>query len=247
MFFGLLASENVGPGSCARKGSKDWVFDFVDQNHVRLSTGNMCLVHGKKKYMNQVSLQPCNKGEFLSLRYAPTNAHENGFFLRASDGSCFDGSSFEPCTNKILWGVGIKYVWGEARRYLFNFEISRRDQCLVARGTQVEMGLCSSSGAVSWAIQDGSLTYNNEKLCLSRTVENKGVLTRCVAQNQEYIQIIVPLVYTSKDLADMVANKVCDSFIFVCVDGLIRNYPDQDKLSSEELNVLENIVQQHSR
>jgi len=80
-FLGLLGTDRVGMGLCSQKGSKSWDFAFVDKTHVKLSTNNQCLVRGKKKYLNSVSVQHCNKGEFLPLVYHPTSVHEAGFSL----------------------------------------------------------------------------------------------------------------------------------------------------------------------
>ena len=96
-FFGLFGGDKVGMGLCSKTGSKTWEFNFIDNTHVKLSTKGQCLVRGKNKYKNSVTVQNCNKGEFLPLVYHPTSVHEAGFYLKAADGECFDGSKFRNC------------------------------------------------------------------------------------------------------------------------------------------------------
>ena len=109
-FFGLFGSDRVGMGLCSQGGSKNWDFNFVDKTHVKISTKGQCLVRGKKKFMNSISVQNCNKGEFTPLVYHPTSVHEAGFYLKAADGACFDGEKFRSCEGRgadhLLWGVG---------------------------------------------------------------------------------------------------------------------------------------------
>jgi hypothetical protein len=82
--FGLFKTDNIGMGLCSKKDAMEWEFEFADQHHVRLSTGNhgQCLVRGKKRYKNSASLQSCKKGEYLPLLYHPTAVHEAGFYLK---------------------------------------------------------------------------------------------------------------------------------------------------------------------
>jgi len=209
-FLGLLGTDRVGMGLCSQKGSKSWDFAFVDKTHVKLSTNNQCLVRGKKKYLNSVSVQHCNKGEFLPLVYHPTSVHEAGFYLKAADGACFDGERFRSCEGRgadsLLWGVGIKYVGGKANRYFFNFNPHERSYCIVAKGSKVEKGPCSHGGALRWGLADGKLSAGNGKQCLARLHDNTGVMVGCGEAN-EYISMDIPTVYSEEDIARMLKNQ----------------------------------------
>lgn len=158
-FFGLVGSDGIGVGPCNTGAAKALVFEFIDSKHVKLSTQGQCLVRGKKKYRNTVSLQSCKKGAAIPLLYHPTAVHEAGFYLKSADGGCFDGSKFKSCesgANKLLWGFGVKYIWGKANRYIFNFY--DKSQCLVAKGNSVVKGDCRHPGAMTWAVKDGAHT-----------------------------------------------------------------------------------------
>jgi hypothetical protein len=142
---GIFPSDTLGMGQCTKSGAKSWAFTFVDKTHVKLSVGDKCLVRGKKKYKNSASLQPCSKGEFLPLIYHPTALHENGFYLKGGDDTCFDGEKFRSCEGKgasqLLWGIGVKYLWGEARRYFFSFSIAEKGLCLTSKGNKLSKGM----------------------------------------------------------------------------------------------------------
>jgi hypothetical protein len=157
-FFGLIGRDRIGLGRCSKRSSKNWKFEFVDSNHVLLSTKGMCLIRGALGFANSVSLKPCppslsspsdiplssRASSFepsfpLQLVYSPTAIHENGFYIKASDGTCFDGASFVSCygssgATRLLWGIGMRYVNGEAIRYLFLFHPKERHQCLTNKG-----------------------------------------------------------------------------------------------------------------
>jgi hypothetical protein len=225
-FFGLLSGDDVGMGLCSKPGAKNWAFEFIDKTHVKLSSGGMCLVRGKKKYKNSISVQPCKKGEFLPLVYHSTTVHEAGFYLKAADGACFDGERFRSCdgSSKNLWGVGIKYIWGKANRYFFTFS-EKGQTCAVAKGSSVGRDSCQHGGAMKWGLADGRLSINNEKMCVNRLPDNTAALSRC-GEGSEHIVMDIPTVYTSEDLAHMLQN--------------------QDKLSPEEKAALAQLVKQHS-
>jgi hypothetical protein len=228
-FFGLIPGDRVGMGLCSKSGSKNWDFSFVDKQHVKLSSGGQCLVRGKKTYKNSMSLQNCKDGEFIPLVYHPTSVHEAGFYLKAADGTCFDGSKFRTCTGRgsesLLWGIGVKYIGGKANRYFFNFSPEERGKCIVARGSKVEKGLCTANGALRWGLADGKLSAGNGKMCLARNADDTGVMVKCSDAN-EFIVMDIPTVYTEEDIANMLKN--------------------QDKLSPEEKKNLAQVIKQHS-
>lgn len=148
-FFGLFGTSNVGIGLCSKSGSKSWNFEFTGgTKHVKLSSNGQCVVRGKKKYKNSISTQNCKKGEYLPFLYNPTSVHDAGFFLKSADGRCLDGNSFASCTQtlnvrSLLWGVGVKYIWGKANRYFYNFVTK---ECLVAKGSRLERDDCDHAG-----------------------------------------------------------------------------------------------------
>lgn len=225
-FLGLFGSDRIGMGVCKNKAAKSWVFEFLDSKHVKLSIQGQCLVRGKKTYKHVASLASCKKESALPLLYHPTAVHEIGFYLKAADEKCFDGNKFracEPGANKLLWGVGIKYIWGKAHRYFFSF--SDRSSCLVAKGSKVEKGDCKHPGALKWGLQDGQLSYNGGKKCVARLQDNQGVLAKC-RDAFEYVHMDIPATYTADELAHMIKN--------------------QDKLTAEERAVLQQMIKQQS-
>ena len=132
------------------------------------------------------------------------------FYLKSADGRCFDGTAFIDClrnTNKVLWGVGIRYVWGRAKRYFFNFHYLDRESCLVASGSAVRKGSCRDKGALDWGLKDGELSIKNGQMCVARLADDSAVMARC-SEAAEYITVDVPNSYTEEDLAEMLRNQV---------------------------------------
>lgn len=225
-WFGLFGTDKLGMGQCNNGGAKSWGFEFIDAKHVRLTVQGQCLVRGKKKYRNSASVQSCKKGDSLPLVYHPTAVHEVGFYLKSADGGCFDGMKYRSCEtggSKLLWGVGIKYIWGKAQRYFFSF--NDRSKCVVARGSRVEKGDCRHPGSYKWGLKEGKLSQDNGKRCVARLQDNNAVMAKCV-DAYEYTSMDVPTTYTSADLAAMVKN--------------------QENLTPEERSMLQQIVKQHS-
>lgn len=211
MFFGLLTSDKLQVGACTKSNAKTWDWEFLDQQLVRLSNRGQCLTRGKKGHKSSISLDICNKGDTLPLLYHPTSVHENGFYLKSADGSCFDGSKFRSCSGAgsggLLWGVGVKYIWGEAKQYLFSFS-KKEKSCVVKKGSKVEKGDCSTSGAlVGWGLHDGRLSVQNGKLCAVRKSDDTVNLLAC-NEGSEYVSIEVPSVYTTEELASMLQDPV---------------------------------------
>lgn len=213
--FLIGATDKLGLGSCATASAKSWQFEFADSKHVKLSSkqGNKCLVRGgykgvdkKHKYKSSAAVQPCSKGVFLPLSYHPTAVHEVGFYLKAADGMCYNGDKFKSCsstTNK-LFGIGIKYVGGVAKRYFFDF--GSRQQCILARGkTGIEMGPCSSSAALGWSVEDGKLQRHGT-MCVARLADDKAALVPC-RETHEHISVDVPASYTQEELEELLRNQ----------------------------------------
>jgi hypothetical protein len=214
-FFGLLGTDRVAIGSCNSGRAKSWDFEFIDQTHVKLSNKGKCLVRGKKTFKNSVSVQSCSKNEFLPLIYHPTAVHENGFYIKAADGTCFDGAKFRSCegagSNKLLWGVGIRYIWGEAKRYFFSFHVQDRSNCLLSSGSSVEKGPCKDRGSSTWSLAQGQLTFGTSaSKCLARRTDDTAVLAPC-SQASEYVTLEVPSIYTTEQLIEMLQNPVSTS------------------------------------
>lgn len=137
---GWFGGKHVGMGSCSRKGSKLWEFDFIGSDNVKLHSGGHHLVRGKP-YKNSISMLPSKKSRYLPLKYQPTAIHESGFYLKAQDGSCFDGEKFGSCSkpSRVLWGIGIRYEWGNAKRYIFNFR--DHGSCIENKRSKVFVGI----------------------------------------------------------------------------------------------------------
>lgn len=202
-FLGLFPSDKIGMGSCSKDGANRWEFEFVDKDYIRMSTQGQCVVRGKKGYKSTASLQSCKKGEYLPLLYHPTTFHEMGFFLKGADEKCFDGTEFRACDNrdsgKLLWGVGVKYTWGQAVRYFFNFPLAERENCIVAKGSRVERGSCASPNALKWGLENGKLTFKNGKMCLVRHVDDSAGLAKCSEAN-EHMSMVAPEVLKLEDI-----------------------------------------------
>lgn len=217
----FFSSDVTSMGSCRNSNSQNWEFEFVDQKHVRLSTKGQCLVRGKKQYKSIASLQSCKKGEFIPLVYHPTAVHENGFFLKSADDLCFDGNKFRSCdtsstnASKLLWGIGIKYVWGEAQRYFFSFNVQDRSNCIVAQGSNVKKGSCTERGAMKWSLGNGQLSINNGRKCLARKIDDTAAMVNCKTAS-EFITLEVPSVYTNEQLTAMLQNQVRNSSPIIC-------------------------------
>lgn len=212
--FGLFSTDRLALGSCNSANAKAWKWDFIDQNTVKLSTNGQCVVRGRKGFQNSVSLTPCNKGnkvDYLPLTYVSTAVHENGFYIKAADGTCFDGSHFRPCSsgsNKLLFGLGLKYIWGEPQKYFFHFAPSERSNCVVTSGNQVEMGACSDSHALSWGLDHGRFSFQHGKQCVVRNHLNKAYLARC-SDGSEYMTMEVPSLYNQDYLQELLRHEVC--------------------------------------
>lgn len=211
VFFGLFSSNSLTLGSCKKTSAKSWEWEFLDKQLVRLTNNGLCLARGKNTHKSSVSLDACNKNDVLPLLYHPTAVHENGFYLKSADGACFDGSKFRSCTGagsgNLLWGVGVKYVWGEAQQYLFSFS-KKEKSCLVRkRNKTVEKGDCESNAALGWGLSDGKLTTQKAKICVARSSNDEAMLIPC-NQGAEYISMEIPSVYTTEELAAMLQDPV---------------------------------------
>lgn len=158
-------NSKVSLGSCKHKSSKYWDFKFIDKDMLIIYNQNSFLQRGNP-YRYSVSLStiesisklPPLKGSSSTssssspptisvnernsaLRYQPTSIHEAGFFIKSSDGLCFDGDKFRVCANPstVLWGIGIKFLNGEALRFIHIF--NNRSICIESKGTSVYRGI----------------------------------------------------------------------------------------------------------
>lgn len=208
-FFGLFSSDKLVSGPCSKGNAKNWNFDFIDQNHVKLSNQGQCIVRGKKGHKSSASVASCKKSDFLPLIYHPTAVHENGFYLKAADGKCFDGNAFKTCTSSttMLWGNGIRYVWGEAMGYIFSYARKEPATCISTKGKKIIRGDCFGSGALGWGWHDGKVTTKNGKQCLVRMNDDSAALAPC-SQGSEFITIDLPTVMTEEELAAYAAQSV---------------------------------------
>jgi hypothetical protein len=131
-------------------------------------------------------------------------------FTQLHQSQCFDGSKFRDCAGRgqdfLQWGVGVKFIYGEAKRYFFNFNIQDRNSCITSQGKKVVKGDCKSAGALKWGLNEGQLTASNGKFCVSRLADETAVLSKTSEENCEFIAMEVPSVYTDEQIAGMLKN-----------------------------------------
>lgn len=112
-------------------------------------------------------------------------------------------------SNRLLWGIGIKYMSNEAKRYFFSFNLQEKSLCLVSagNGNQLSKDDCKRSGSYGWGLKNGQLSFYDGKYCVARLNDNSAVLAPC-DEAFEYIQMEVPSVYSSEEIATMLENPV---------------------------------------
>ena len=244
-WFGLKKTNKLQLESCKTEDSKLWSWEFIDKQHVKLTHKGNCVLRGKEGSgynRNSISLGNCHGNSFLPLVYHPTAVHENGFLLSTADMRCFDGKTFHSCElanspstsnaprgssvmDSVLakynlhWGVGLKYFsGGEAYRYIFNFAIPERGNCLayVKKTSSVyhaEKVACNTTNKsyhiYGWGLENGRLTIENGKKCLSRTSSGDlGVFVDCQTTGFEYIYIQVPSLGIDENILKLMSNPV---------------------------------------
>jgi len=145
-------------------------------------------VYDPRFLFNGASIQSCKEGGSL-LQIVETNLHDVGFWLKASDGSCFDGKIFRSCdqTNAaIVWGWGLRTAKsGDVVKFLYRWHDSKT--CLVKDGTATNVGSCDSGSAV-WGLEKGELSHDNGKLCLVRGLNNEAHLLKC-KDSHEHVEM----------------------------------------------------------
>ena len=140
------ASTKLGVSKCGKPGAKKWELSHdrgSGKFFVTAEDRKMCVVRTaqsaevrrmkeKKKssftgfpnhLYNSAGLQKCSQGGSL-LQIVETSIHDQGFFLMATDGSCFDGLSFRTCDAQnpnFYFGIGLKMVGGEAVRSMYKW------------------------------------------------------------------------------------------------------------------------------
>jgi hypothetical protein len=120
--------------------------------------------------------------------------------------------------------LGVKYVWGKANRYFFNFALNERENCIVAKGNRVERGSCSSSGALKWGLSsDGKLSTKNGKLCLVRHNDDTAGLARCNEAN-EYMSIVAPEILKPEDIQEALKNPNLSAEQRKALQEVLRQY-----------------------
>lgn len=191
--WGIIKTDNIVMDSCNKPLSQQWNFDFIDKKNMRLSSKDLCMVRGKKSFRNQVSVQKCSLNEYQPIAYHPTGAHDMGFLLKASDGSCFDGNRFIPCQGEsIYWGVGIRFYRGEAKRYFHKVDEKESNYCLTKFSSKgVGLRECSNRNALDWSLHDGRLSFQNRH-CVARLFDNSTQLIDCRSSNYELIALEIP-------------------------------------------------------
>lgn len=199
------AESPASIGPCKSCGAKHWQVTKDRRGYVKVSEdqGKNCLVRSKplpggkqdkklKRFKNSVMMSHCEKGYTgLVLAKAPLN---EGFFLQAADGFCFDGSRFVACEAndwRLRWGVGIKFnSGGQADRYFY--KMFEEDVCLQRTGKGPRLGECSHWGAKRWSLQGGRLAHDNH--CIVRNHDNSAGFVKC---NEGYFEHISPVPYES--------------------------------------------------
>jgi hypothetical protein len=234
-FFGFFHSDQVILGSCNTKSAKSWKWEWINQKErvLRLSNLGKCISQGglgkNRNIHSDFSMKSCenaNDGTVIDFEYHLTAVHEDGFLITTASGDCFDGENFRSCSSagssaasklsSLYWGIGIRYVWGEARRYLFKFPLPERNKCLAAKGKNtIGLGDCDTSGGVlTWGLQQGQLSYNHGKKCVSRTLtENQPILTDC-KETHEYMIMNIPATNYDDHFLTLLKSPVSDSVFF---------------------------------
>lgn len=196
------AESPMGLGQCKHGGAKRWTVTKDRRGYVKVSEdqGKNCLVrskgkHGKfKRYKNTAEMQHCDKHGYTGLVLAKAELNE-GFFLQAADGFCFNGEKFVACdTNdwRLRWGVGIKFAGnGQAERYLY--KLFEADVCLQRTGKGPRLGECSHWGARRWSLKGGRLAHDTHH-CIVRNIDNSATFVKC---SEGYYEHISPVPYES--------------------------------------------------
>ena len=180
--------EIIELGSCKIKSSQNWDFQFINSNMMVILNGNFQLQRGEPFHSSiSLSSSPIISTSTSSidinkaLKYLPTNVHEAGFFIKSSDGLCFDGNSFKLCYNpsSILWGIGIKFINQEATRFIHLFH--NHSVCIESKGLQVYRGTCDKKTAYGWSFSQGRLQFDGGRVgkYLNQLLPSQ---TRCVVR-----------------------------------------------------------------
>ena len=138
---------------------------------------------------NGGTVQSCEEGGTL-LQIVESSIHDVGFWLRGSDGSCFDGTSFRSCdpsVGKIVWGWGlVGGNKGKVERFLYHWHDST--SCLgKGKGDGMTMGTCSAKTA-SWAL-DSNGRLSTGGMCLVRGLGNEAHLVKCKTGAFEHMAV----------------------------------------------------------
>jgi len=96
---------------------------------------------------NGASMQSCKEGGTL-LQVVETPIHDLGFWLTASDGSCFDGTMFRQCDMSaaaLVWGWGLRFG-GKTGESKFLYKWYDSTACLRREKFATSLGDCDASG-----------------------------------------------------------------------------------------------------
>lgn len=197
------AESPAGLGQCKHCGAKHWAVTKDRRGYVKLSEhdGRNCLVRSKpspkgnkfKRYKNSYELQHCDIG-YTGLVLAKADLND-GFYLEAADGFCFDGERFVACSpnnRQLRWAVGVRFAGGrQAERYFY--KTAESDVCLTRTGKGPRLGECSRSGAKRWSLEGGRLAHEG-KHCVVRLHDNSAALAKCSEGHYEHLS---PVPYQS--------------------------------------------------
>lgn len=209
------AESPVAIGPCKACGAKHWQVTKDRRGYVKVSEdkGKNCLVRSKplpggkqdkiRRYKNSAMMSHCEKG-YTGLVLAKAELND-GFFLQAADGFCFDGDRFVACDVndwRLRWGVGITFKNnGQAYRYFY--KIFEEGVCLQRTGKGAKLGDCSHWGAKRWSLQGGRLAHDGDH-CIVRNHDNSAAFVKC---KEGYYEHISPVPYESS-LAPTVGGSV---------------------------------------
>jgi len=142
---------------------------------------------------NGASIQSCKEGGTL-LQIVESNHHDTGFWIQASDGTCFDGSKFKACDaslTSLAWGWGFD-TSGKTGASRFLYRWYDPSKCLWHDRSGTSFGECSNSKAKDWALtKTGHLSH--AKACLVRGQQGDAHMEKCSTTTPEELQLALPI------------------------------------------------------
>ena len=135
---------------------------------------------------NGASMQSCKEGGTL-LQVVETPIHDLGFWLTASDGSCFDGTMFRQCDMSaaaLVWGWGLRFG-GKTGESKFLYKWYDSTKCLRRDKFATSLGDCDASGEWRLSIM-GELSSDRGKYCIVRSLYNEVRMVKCSPMGSQF-------------------------------------------------------------